>query len=182
MWWLHDNGGRVMLTAHSQGTVLAAAALVQPGCRPVNDQPALITFGSPLIKLYGWGFPAYFGPGLLGPLAPGGSARVSDWHNFHYPTDPIGGPTVGEPTDIGLLDPAECYYVYGQAAPSAQGHSGYWADPRVWAVINCVAAALPAVLPPDQENADVAVAEPVTAEEPAAAAADERSVAEPEVV
>jgi hypothetical protein len=59
-------------------------------------------------------------------------------------------------------------------------------------VINCVAAALPAVLPPDQENADVAVAEPVTAEEPAlaavtaeepaAAAADERSVAEPEVV
>jgi hypothetical protein len=55
-----------------------------------------------------------------------------------------------------------------------------------------VAAALPAVLPPDQENADVAVAEPVTAEEPAlaavtaeepaAAAADERSVAEPEVV
>jgi hypothetical protein len=192
MWWLHDNGGRVMLTSHSQGTVLAAAALVQPGCRPVDDQPALITFGSPLIKLYGWGFPAYFGPGLLGPLAPGGSARVSDWHNFHYPTDPIGGPTVGEPTDIGLLDPAECYYVYGQAAPSAQGHSGYWADPRVWAVINCVAAALPAVLPPDQENADVAVAEPVTAEEPAlaavtaeepaAAAADERSVAEPEVV
>jgi len=197
MWWLHDNGGRVMLTAHSQGTVLAAAARVQPGCRPVNDQPALITFGSPLIKLYGWGFPAYFGPGLLDPLAPGGSARVSDWHNFHYPTDPIGGPTVGEPTDIGLLDPAECYYVYGQAAPSAQGHSGYWADPRVWAVINCVAAALPAVLPPDEETADLAEAEPIapeepglateepglaTAEEPAAAVAEERSVAEPEVV
>jgi hypothetical protein len=142
MWWLHDNGGRVMLTAHSQGTVLAAAALVQSGCRPANDRPALITFGSPLIKLYGWGFPAYFGHGLLGSLAPGGTARVSDWHNFHYPTDPIGGPTVGEPTDIGLLDPAECYYVYGQALPSAQGHSGYWADPRVWAVINCVAAGL----------------------------------------
>ena len=61
MWWLHDSGGRVMLTSHSQGTVLAAAALVQPGCRPADDRPALITFGSPLIKLYGWGFPAYFG-------------------------------------------------------------------------------------------------------------------------
>ena len=72
MWWLHDNGGHVMLTSHSQGTVLAAAALLQSGCRPANDRPALITFGSPLIKLYGWGFPAYFGPGLLGSLAPGG--------------------------------------------------------------------------------------------------------------
>ena len=148
MWWLHDNGGRVMLTAHSQGTVLAAAALVQPGCRPANDRPALITFGSPLIKLYGWGFPAYFGPGLLGPLAPDGSARVSDWHNFHYPTDPIGGPTIGEPTDIGLLDPAECYYVYGQAAPSAQGHSGYWADPdgHLWEI------AFAPMFPPDEHG------------------------------
>jgi hypothetical protein len=148
MWWLHDNGGRVMLTSHSQGTVLAAAALVQPGCRPEDDRPALITFGSPLMKLYGWGFPAYFGPSLLGPLAPGGAGRLNDWHNFHYPTDPIGGTTVGEPTDIALLDPAEWYYVYGQASPSAQGHSGYWADPRVWAVINCVAATL------DQKGAD----------------------------
>jgi hypothetical protein len=138
-----------MLTAHSQGTVLAAAALVQPGCRPVGDRPALITFGSPLIKLYGWGFPAYFGRELLGRLAPGGSGRLNDWHNFHYPTDPIGGPVAGglpaacgDPVDIGYLDPAECYYVYGQAPPSAQGHSGYWADPRVWAEINRVAAGL----------------------------------------
>jgi hypothetical protein len=155
MWWLHDNGGRVMLTAHSQGTVLAAAALVQPGCRPEGDRPALITFGSPLIKLYGWGFPAYFGPGLLGPLAPGGAAQLNDWRNFHYPTDPIGGPVAaglpaasGEPVDIGYLDPAECYYVYGQAPPSAQGHSGYWADPRVWAEINRVAAGLGDGQPP----------------------------------
>jgi hypothetical protein len=149
MWWLHDNGGRVMLTAHSQGTVLAAAALVQPGCRPEGDRPALITFGSPLVKLYGWGFPAYFGPELLGPLVPGGSARLNDWHNFHYPTDPIGGPVASalpaasrDRVDIGYLDPAACYFVYGQPPPSPQGHSGYWADPRVWAVINHVAAGL----------------------------------------
>jgi hypothetical protein len=148
MWWLHDNGGRVMLTSHSQGTIIAAAALVQPGCRPEDDHSALITFGSPLTKLYGWGFPAYFGTELLGPLVPGGAGRLNDWHNFHYPTDPIGGPTVGEPTDIGFLDPADCYYVYGQAPPSAQGHSGYWADPRVWAVINCIAAGLADSPPP----------------------------------
>src|SRR4029077_2714598 len=60
MWWLHDNDGQVILVTHSQGTVLAAAALVQPGCRPPGDRPALITFGSPLAKLYGWGFPAFF--------------------------------------------------------------------------------------------------------------------------
>ena len=38
LWWLHDNGGRVLLAAHSQGSVLAAAALLQRDARPVADQ------------------------------------------------------------------------------------------------------------------------------------------------
>ena len=67
MWWLHDNDGRVMLVAHSQGTVLAVAALAQTACRPEDDHPALITFGSPVCKLYGWAFPAYFDRALLAP-------------------------------------------------------------------------------------------------------------------
>ena len=45
--------------------------------------------------------------------------------------------------DTGFLDPAECYYLYGQPPPSPQKHSGYWADPRVWSLINRVAAGLP---------------------------------------
>jgi hypothetical protein len=149
MWWLHDNEGRVMLTAHSQGTVLAVAALAQPGCRPEKDWPALITFGSPVGKLYGWAFPAYFGPELLGPLVPDGSAGIKVWRNFWYPTDPIGGPVIDclpedvkEQVDVNYLDPAECYYLYGQAPPAVQGHSGYWADSRVWGVIDHVAAGL----------------------------------------
>jgi hypothetical protein len=155
MWWLHDNGGRVMLTAHSQGTVLAAAALVQPGCRPEGDRPALITFGSPLCKLYNWGFPGYVDSRLLEPLKPGGQARLNDWRNFYYPTDPIGGSVApdlaaggDDPVDVEFLDPAECWYLYGQPPPSSQGHSGYWADPRVWDVINQVAARLPDDPPP----------------------------------
>jgi hypothetical protein len=147
MWWLHDNGGRVLLIAHSQGAVLATAALVQPGCRPKDDHPALITFGSPVCKLYSWSFPAYVGTELLMPLKPAGIGRLNDWHNFYYPTDPIGGPVApdlsaanGDPVDTEFLDPADCYYVYGQPLPSAQGHSGYWSDPRVWSVINRVAA------------------------------------------
>ncbi|HEY7430934.1 MAG TPA: hypothetical protein VH641_09390 [Streptosporangiaceae bacterium] len=147
MWWLHDNGGRVVLVTHSQGTVLGAAALAQPGCRPPDDHPALVTFGSPLVKLYGWAFPAYFDAALLGRLAPGGKGQVRDWRNFYYPTDPIGGPvtrglpeTVRERVDTEFPDPADCYYVYGQAPPASGGHSGYWADRRVWEAINEVAA------------------------------------------
>lgn len=149
LWWLHDNGGRVMLAAHSQGAVLATAALVQPGCRPDGDHPALITFGSPVCKLYSWGFPAYVDRTLLEPLEPGGTGRLTDWRNFYYPTDPIGGSvapdlsTGRDPVDTGFLDPAECYYLYGQPPPSPQKHSGYWADPRVWSLINRVAAGLP---------------------------------------
>jgi hypothetical protein len=154
MWWLHDNGGRVMLVAHSQGAVLATAAIVQPGCRPDGDFPALITFGSPVCKLYSWGFPAYFDHKLLEPLEPHGPGRLTDWRNFYYPTDPIGGSvgpdlrTGDDPVDNEFLDPAECYYVYGQALPSPRGHSGYWADPRVWDVINHVAAELADAPPP----------------------------------
>ena len=88
MWWLHDNGGRVVLVTHSQGTVLGAAALAQPGCRPANDQPALITFGSPLVKLYGWAFPAYFDSALLGPLAPGGEGRAEGLAQLLLPDRP----------------------------------------------------------------------------------------------
>jgi hypothetical protein len=149
MWWLHDHGGRVILVTHSQGTVIGAAALAQPDCRPTGDRPALITFGSPLVKLYGWAFPAYFGPALLGRLVPGGTGGVNDWRNFSYPTDPIGGPVARDipaacrdRVDTKLLDPAHCYYLYGQPLSAPGGHSGYWADSRVWDEINTVAAGL----------------------------------------
>jgi hypothetical protein len=150
MWWLHDNDGRVILVTHSQGTVLGVAALAQSACRPDDDHPALITFGSPVCKLYGWAFPAYFDRALLAPLAPGQAAKVNDWRNFFYPTDPIGGSVApelsavgGDPVDTEFADPAHCYYVYGQPPPASTGHSGYWADRRVWDVINGVAAGLP---------------------------------------
>ena len=147
MWWLHDNNGRVVLVAHSQGAVIATAALVQPDCRPAGDNPALITFGSPVGKLYSWGFPAYFDAPLVKSLVPDGDGPADGWSNFYYPTDPIGGPatrglaeTVQKQVDHEFLDPADCYFIYGQAPPAAKGHSGYWADPRVWKQINALAA------------------------------------------
>jgi len=89
---------------------------------------------------------------LLEPLNKGGTGRLNDWRNFYYPTDPIGGSvapdlhTGDDPVDTEFLDPAECYYVYGQAPPAPQKHSGYWADRRVWAEVNGVAAELPVAL------------------------------------
>ena len=74
-----------------------------------------------------------------GHWCPAATGQPDGWRNFYYPTDPIGGPvtrglpgTVQEQVDKEFLDPADCYYVYGQAPPAAQGHSGYWADRRVW--------------------------------------------------
>ena len=78
---------------------------------------------------------------LVGSLVPKGGRPQDRWRNFYYPTDPIGGPGQ-EQVDEKLLDPADCYYVYGQAPPASKGHSGYWSDPRVWEVINKLAARL----------------------------------------
>ena len=161
MWWLHDNGGCVVLAAHSQGAMLAVAAALQNHHLPPGRRVVLATFGSPVCKLYGWAFPAYVTAEQLATLAPGAhGALVDDWRNFYYPTDPIAGPvTLGTGSgDADLInadlvnkelpDPAECSYIYGQPLPEAQGHSGYWADPRVWDEINCLASTLNAKAQP----------------------------------
>lgn len=142
---LQDGGGRVVLAAHSQGSVLAVAALVQPGGPPGRvaqpDRIALVTFGSPLGTLYGWGFPAYFHDDLLGELAGTGLA----WRNFYYQTDYIGGAAftsrsgAGVAVDAELPDPATRWYVRDQSRPATGSHSGYWTDPAVWREVDRLA-------------------------------------------
>ncbi len=153
MWWLHDNGGRVVLVAHSQGAMLATAALVQSGCRPEGDHPSLVTFGSPVVKLYGWGFPAYVTPGAADRPWPPRQAGVDDWCNHFYPTDPIGG-TCGRGPVPGRRPAGwtgtcsirrSAGTCTGSLAPTPQGHCGYWADPRVWAVVDRLAATAPRI-------------------------------------
>jgi hypothetical protein len=141
LWWLHDHGGKVLLTCHSQGTILGAAALAQHAARPPGASVALVTFGSPLRKLYHWAFPAYFTAAVLGDL------RVSAWRNFSYDTDPIGG-RIGEPTvDVRLKDPRTAHYAWGQPLPPVRGHSGYWSDPAMWSEVDELAADLAAAEP-----------------------------------
>ncbi|MEV5974111.1 hypothetical protein [Streptomyces sp. NPDC051921] len=130
--WIRQTGGRLVISGHSQGSVLAAAAVWQlpPAAR---GRVALLTYGSPLERLYGRWFPAYFGPEPLRGL----HRTVHCWSNLHRATDPIGGPVrvpaegdrpaVDRPE---LLDPVA--YGRTRAHPLPEpilGHSDYQADP-----------------------------------------------------
>lgn len=129
--WTRATGGRLVISGHSQGSVLAAAASwqLEPAAR---KRVALLTYGSPLERLYGRWFPAHFGPEALASL----HEEVDCWRNLHRRTDPIGGP-MRLPGDAGpavdrtpLKDPL----TYGRTelhplpAPIL-GHSDYQADP-----------------------------------------------------
>ncbi|TPQ22576.1 hypothetical protein FGD71_009180 [Streptomyces sporangiiformans] len=129
--WTGTTGGRLVISGHSQGSVLAAAAVWQL-TPSVRKRVALLTYGSPLERLYGRWFPAHFGSAALSSLR----REVDCWRNLHRATDPIGGPVrlpgdCGPPVDReALKDPLS----YGRTArhPLPEpilGHSGYQADP-----------------------------------------------------
>ncbi|HET9380372.1 MAG TPA: hypothetical protein VFP69_06035 [Streptomyces sp.] len=129
--WTRVTGGRLVISGHSQGSVLAAAAAWQlpPS---VRRRVALLTYGSPLERLYGRWFPAHFGPESLDSL----HREVACWRNLHRITDPIGGP-VRLPGGSGpevdrepLMDPLAHGRTELLPLPAPiLGHSDYQADP-----------------------------------------------------
>ncbi|MGK5499159.1 hypothetical protein [Streptomyces sp. URMC 125] len=130
--WTARTGGRLVISGHSQGSVLAAAAVWQ--LDPVTrGRVALLTYGSPLERLYGRWFPSCFGPGPLRAL----SEEVDCWRNLWRLTDPIGGPVLvggedGEPeVDRGpLRDPLQYGRTPEHPLPEpVLGHGDYQADP-----------------------------------------------------
>ncbi|MEV5437470.1 hypothetical protein AB0K80_15870 [Streptomyces sp. NPDC052682] len=129
--WTRVTGGRLVISGHSQGSVLAAAAAWQltPSTR---RRVALLTYGSPLERLYGRWFPAHFGPAALASL----HQDVDCWRNLYRLTDPIGGPVrlsggCGPEVDHApLKDPLAYGRTELHPLPSPiLGHSGYQADP-----------------------------------------------------
>ncbi|MDX3643018.1 hypothetical protein P1P70_27165 [Streptomyces sp. MB09-02B] len=129
--WTRTTGGRLVLSGHSQGSVLAAAAAWQL-TPSVRRRVALLTYGSPLERLYGRWFPAHFGPEPLAAL----HREVDCWRNLYRRTDPIGGPVRltsrhGPQVDA---EPFTDPLAYGRTgahplpAPIL-GHSDYQADP-----------------------------------------------------
>lgn len=111
-----EDGFPVVIGGHSQGTVVAVAAIEETNDR---DGTALLTYGSPLPSLYARFFPRHFNAELFTGVAaklPGG------WINLWRPTDPISGPLSPGPDDRRVDDPL------------ARGHGGYWrADEKEFA-------------------------------------------------
>jgi hypothetical protein len=128
--WLATEQGGVILSGHSQGSVLAAATVLQLPAS-ARSRTALLTYGSPLHRLYQRAFPSYFTEQVLQDIAqavagPNGQPR---WVNLWRRTDPIGGPVgIG---DRRLADPTSFGPVPGDhLAPAPGGHSGYQVTPQ----------------------------------------------------
>ncbi|POX59528.1 hypothetical protein C3492_32065 [Streptomyces sp. Ru62] len=129
--WTRRSGGRLVLSGHSQGSVLAAAAAWQSP-PSVRGRVALLTYGSPLERLYGRWFPAHFGPPSLAAL----HHEIDCWRNLYRRTDPIGGP-VRVPDDTSpdvdhepLRDPLAYGRTPDHPLPAPiLGHSDYQTDP-----------------------------------------------------
>lgn len=145
IWRLHDNQGRVVLTAHSQGSMVAAAVLARRSARHEEKTVGLVTLGSPLAKLYRWAFPALVSDRLLRDFAAGSAGLGAvRWRNIYYDTDYIGGPvtTVDWPastaTDVRLVDPPTDKFVFAQPLPQILSHTGYWVDARFWQEVDRV--------------------------------------------
>ncbi|MFG2037439.1 hypothetical protein [Dactylosporangium sp. NPDC048998] len=142
--WLAAEQGGVILSGHSQGSVLVAATVLQ---LPPEAQArtALLTYGSPLRRLYARFFPAYLDDAVLEqvgavlarpPAEPG--QHTPRWVNLWRNTDPIGGP-VGSSTarDVRLVDPPGFDIPPGDTVfPKVDGHSGYQLRPEFGAVIS----------------------------------------------
>ncbi|MFF7025165.1 hypothetical protein ACFY97_29645 [Streptomyces klenkii] len=130
--WTERTGGRLVISGHSQGSVLAAAAVWQLPAA-TRSRVALLTYGSPLERLYGRWFPAYFGPVKLAAL----HHDVHCWCNLWRLTDPIGGPVrlPGDGTAAVDHGPLKDPLAYGRTAEhplpaGILGHSQYQSDPE----------------------------------------------------
>jgi hypothetical protein len=105
-----DQWRPLVLSVHSQGTVIALAAIASLPT-PVTRKVSVISFGSPLTTLYARFYPAYFGRAadpadaeLRGDFADA-DRRVRRWRNFYRPTDYIGQQVTGVEDSTELPDP-----------------------------------------------------------------------------
>ncbi len=138
--------GCVVVSAHSQGSLVAVAAIAKLGAEHGSvPRVGLITHGSPLRRLYGRYLTRYVNGALLQRvtelLAAGGG-----WVNLHRRTDFIGGTMMDEALpgfeDRSLLDPPTLALELGGPIPKPAKHFGYFHDPIHDELIAAMATAL----------------------------------------
>lgn len=159
----NDDAGAVVLSSHSQGTIIAAATMLA-----LDDQSRskvfLLTYGCPLDRLYARYFPQYFGRPVLDRLREQLHRDLTTgsvyWHNFYRRTDYIGS-HVFEPSDAGcgngvlavvdeeLCDPLVFGRLRGEPTfEPIRRHSDYWDDPHFVDVVRQAETVLARSLPP----------------------------------
>lgn len=104
-----DGGGGVVVSAHSQGSVLSVAALCTEIQPPQPTRIHLVVYGSPLGTLIAPVFSAALGMTALGTLRADLERAGGRWWVFWRKTDPIGGPLFGpgHPDECELVDPPD---------------------------------------------------------------------------
>ncbi|MCW3843504.1 hypothetical protein ONA70_25700 [Micromonospora yasonensis] len=137
---------KVLLSGHSHGAALAAAAILQLPPETLR-RVALLTYGSPLRRLYGHLMPAYFGDDAMREI---GERIGWRWRNLWRNTDPVGGgifsthrpgdpPAVSGPAgqvDVRLRDPRSVTIPpLDTVPPPIEAHWPYHTDPRYAAAV-----------------------------------------------
>lgn len=118
---LVSEGASVTLSGHSQGSILAASTVARVPAA-VRARLRLVTHGSPLGRLYGRFFPAYFGSEFISDLFRRLGGR---WLNLFRKTDPIGGPVSMAEVDTPCPDPETDHREPGDPLPTVKGHASY---------------------------------------------------------
>ncbi len=145
----------LVITAHSQGTVLSAATLFgdafrSPPAEPLDRaEPAialpprvsLVTFGSPLRQLYGERFPGQYDWVRARLDAPEGFAPLTDhWVNLYRSGDYVGrtlwapdpdAPEVWDPDRVAFETTVPGGVRVLERCVGPGSHTGYWSSPMI---------------------------------------------------